>query len=128
MSRRLKRLFIFIGFLAVIGLVFLFIWLFAIRDNSQRTPTNPDYSESILQLHSNGVFSLELFFNEAEGPAAVFIGHGFWERSGNQIYLEFVDTWEILGYTSFTGQTIPFYRYRRGLRFVAPDGRIIYFS
>ena len=148
MLRRQRRLIIFLVLLVAIGLTILFVWLFAIRDTSlmrvvrlsdlSQNQTR-DYRQSSLQLHPGGAFNIELVITRGPDDNSIdtvlFAAHGTWERHGNKIHLTFTDAWGLVSDTftqnpdqKFIGETLAFYRHRRGLRFIDHRQQVFYFS
>lgn len=133
MTRGMRRLFILIGILALIGLAIFLVWWFAFRDTSTlRVVALPplsgrsvdDYRNSHLRLDRSGVFHIEIIFTENDEDTVIFAGHGRWQRSGNVIYLYFIDATE----DSFIGENKPFDRHRRGILFIDHNHHRFYFN
>jgi len=150
MSTRTRNWLIALVGLILAALAIFLIYWFAIRDNSvmriTRIPpqsefTLHEYRYSSLQLHSGGVFNIEIIVTRDNEPQITdFVGHGTWRRSGNTVYLTFTDAWGWaigpLGANiliqdpegRFVGEEMPFARHGRGLRFRNHNNQYFYFS
>jgi len=150
MSNRSRNWLIALVGIVLAGLAIFLVYWFAFRDipalRITRLPPQSQFSvhqhrHSSLELHSSGVFNIEIIITiDDDTQITDFVGHGTWRRSGNTIHLTFVDAWgwalgpmgeNILVHdpeNRFVGETMGFARYRSGMRFRNHNNQYFYFS
>ena len=55
--------------------------------------TPSDFSSSLLQLHSNGAFNIEIILSTGTQKTSLFIGNGRFERRRSEITFYFANAW-----------------------------------
>jgi len=139
MRKSTKRLLIILVVLLILGgLAFGGWWIWG-RDTTQHrivgfgqgsTRTLGDFSQSLLTLHTNGSFDIEII----ERENTIFLAFGSWERSGNTIIFHYVDAWVLSGtlqqdpYGDMIGTYRTFNTSGRRIYFEDPWQQIIHFS
>lgn len=100
MRRRTKRLLIFLVVLIVLGLLAFGGWMIWGRNTIDYRVSgfgtggarvvSTYRPNSLLQLHPNGTFSVEIIRSNED---RVFVGFGTWSRNGTRMTFTYIDAW-----------------------------------